>query len=83
MGFDIIGISIDKKEEAWERSIEKENLEGWLDYINNPPKVKDQVQSILNFTSIPQYILLDQNGVILGRYTTNLNDLEAKLEELL
>lgn len=83
LGFDIIGISIDKKEEAWERSIEKENLEGWLHYINNPPKVKDQVQSILNFTSIPQYILLDQNGVILGRYTTNLNDLEAKLEELL
>lgn len=81
--FAIIGISIDRKEEAWKKSIEKEKLEGWPHYINNPPNLKDKVQSILNFTSIPQYILLDQNRIIIGRYTSNLNELESKLAELL
>lgn len=82
-GFAIIGISIDRKEEAWRSIIEKENLQGWKHYINNSSDLKNKVQTIFNFKSIPQYLLIDTNGIIIGKYSSNLSELEIKLEEIL
>ena len=82
-GFAIIGISIDRKEEAWRSIIEKEKLGDWQHYINNSNRLEDKVQNIFNFTNIPQYLLIDTKGIIIERYSSNLNELEIKLEELL
>ena len=79
-GFEIVGISLDNDQQAWQNATTKHkltwpqlsNLEGWT----------DPASQAYGINSIPATILIDGNGTIIGR---NLNEaaLEQKLNELL
>ncbi|WP_041632854.1 TlpA disulfide reductase family protein [Maribacter sp. HTCC2170] len=79
-GLNIIGVSLDKTEEAWKKAIEDDGLV-W-NQISNVAYFKDEIAQMYNVNAIPAAFLLDENGVIVAK---NLRGpaLEAKVAELL
>lgn len=78
--FEILGVSFDREFAAWEQAIEDDSLtwkhisdlQGWNSYASQVYGVK----------AIPQNILVDPNGIIIGR-NLHGDDLKAKLLEVL
>jgi len=79
-GFNIIGVSLDTKAEAWKGAIEADGL-AW-NHISNLKRFQDPIAELYNVNAIPAAFLLDENGVIVAR---NLRGpaLEEKVAELL
>lgn len=75
-GFEILSISIDKDEKAWQKALTQENMQ-WHNLLDD-----DKVSKSFNVKTIPATYLVDSKGVIIG---DNLRgaELEAKLKELL
>ncbi|MFT4031958.1 MAG: TlpA disulfide reductase family protein [Siphonobacter sp.] len=78
-GFVILGVSLDKSKDAWLKAIEKDGLT-WtqvsdLAYWNSAPA------KLYGVRAIPSNVLIDPNGVIVGRNLRG-EELGAKLEEL-
>jgi peroxiredoxin len=79
-GFDILGVSLDKNKDRWTRAIADDkliwhqlsDLQGW----NNA------VAKQYGIRSIPSNLLLDKNGMIIGKNLMG-DDLTDKLRELL
>ncbi|WP_281631445.1 TlpA disulfide reductase family protein [Flavobacterium luteolum] len=75
-GFEILSVSIDKDEKAWQKALGQENMQ-WHNLLDD-----DKVSKSFNVKAIPATYLVDSKGVIIG---DNLRgaELEAKLKELL
>lgn len=75
-GFEILSISIDKDEKAWQKALTQENMQ-WHNLLDD-----DKVSKSFNVKTIPATYLVDSKGVIIS---DNLRgaELEAKLKELL
>ncbi|RKR09005.1 uncharacterized protein DUF4369 [Flavobacterium sp. 90] len=75
-GFEILSISIDKDEKAWQKALGQENMQ-WHNLLDD-----NKVSNAFNVKTIPATYLVDSKGVIIG---DNLRgaELEAKLKELL
>ncbi|WP_337965899.1 TlpA disulfide reductase family protein [uncultured Flavobacterium sp.] len=75
-GFEILSISIDKDEKAWQKALAQENMQ-WHNLLDD-----NKVSNAFNVKAIPATYLVDSKGVIIG---DNLRgaELEAKLKELL
>ncbi|MCP2027527.1 thiol-disulfide isomerase/thioredoxin [Flavobacterium sp. HSC-32F16] len=75
-GFEILSISIDKDEKAWQKALGIENMQ-WHNLLDD-----DKVSKAFNVKAIPATYLVDSKGVIIS---DNLRgaELEAKLKELL
>lgn len=79
-GFDIIGISLDSKADAWEKGVKDlgitwpqlSDLKGW----------KNSGAALYGVNSIPHTILVDKDGTILAK-NLHGDELEAKLKEVL
>lgn len=79
-GFEILGVSLDREKEPWQNAIKEDNLT-WkhvsdLKYWNN---AASQQYGVI---AIPSNVLLDKNGVIIGRDLRG-DDLIKKLEEVM
>ncbi len=78
-GFDILGVSLDKNRDKWLEAIKADGLTWYqvsdLQYWNN------EVSNLYGVRSIPSNILLNQDGIIIGRNLRG-QDLLKKLEEL-
>jgi len=79
-GFDVLGVSLDQKKEAWLKAIEDDKLT-WthlsdLQYWNNA------AAKLYAVNSIPANFLLDETGKIVGRNLRG-DDLYNKVNELL
>ncbi len=79
-GLNVLGVSLDRTEEAWKKAIEEDGLE-W-NHISNIAYFDDQIAKLYNVDAIPAAFLLDENGVIVAK---NLRGpaLEQKVAELL
>ena len=79
-GLNVLGVSLDRTEEAWKKAINEDDLE-W-DHISNIAYFDDQIAKLYNVDAIPAAFLLDENGVIVAK---NLRGaaLEEKVAELL
>lgn len=78
-GFEILGVSLDKKKEAWEKAIKDDHLT-WtqvsdLAFWNSAPA------RLYGVRAIPSNVLLDPQGVIVGRNLRG-EELQQKLQEL-
>lgn len=75
-GFEILSISIDKDEKAWQKALGMEKMP-WTNLLDD-----DKVSKTFNVKTIPATFLVDSKGVIIN---DNLRgaELEAKLKELL
>jgi len=78
--FVIIGISLDSKRENWIKAIYDDKLAGWY-HLSDLKGWQNAVAELYGIKSIPQNVLIDPNGVIIGR---NLKGgiLDKKMEEL-
>ncbi len=79
-GLNVLGVSLDRTEEAWKKAIEEDGL-NW-NHISNIAYFDDQIAKLYNVDAIPAAFLLDENGVIVAK---NLRgpELEQKVAELL
>jgi len=89
-GLEIIGISFDKDKTSWKENIKDEKLNWHHIYVGlDNIREKGSINSLYRVKPIPAYILIDENGIIIDRYSgadknnKSLKDLEAKLESLL
>ncbi|MFK7773667.1 MAG: TlpA family protein disulfide reductase [Saprospiraceae bacterium] len=78
-GFEVLGVSLDRTKEKWEKAITKDKLT-WS-HVSDLKGWKNQVAKQYSVTSIPHTILLDKEGRILARNLRGA-DLDAKLKEL-
>jgi peroxiredoxin len=78
-GFEILGVSLDRKKDAWLKAIEKDGLT-WK-HVSDLRGWKNAAAQAYSVSSIPHTVLLDRDGKIIAR---NLRGpmLEAKLEEI-
>jgi thiol-disulfide isomerase/thioredoxin len=77
--FQILGVSLDDKKELWLKAIETDKLP-W-DQVSDLKGASSEVAKLYNVTQIPQNLLIDPNGVIVGRNLVG-KSLEDKLLEL-
>lgn len=79
-GLNVVGVSLDKTEDAWKKAIADDGLE-W-NHISNIAYFNDPIAKMYNVNAIPAAFLLDENGVIVAK---NLRGpaLEQKVAELL
>lgn len=79
-GFDVLGVSLDRKQTSWEKAIEVDKLT-WH-HVSDLKGWKNAAAQLYSVRSIPQTILIDAEGNIIAR---NLKGaaLEAKLKEIL
>ncbi|XLS27476.1 thioredoxin-like domain-containing protein [Flavobacteriaceae bacterium M23B6Z8] len=95
-GLEIIGVSFDRDEEEWQQSILAEDLDLWHQVLGNyRDSNKNAIHNKFNVTPIPAYILIDDKGVIVGRYLgadrykpkgqkrNGIPELKQKLEQML
>ncbi|AEM72188.1 alkyl hydroperoxide reductase/ Thiol specific antioxidant/ Mal allergen [Allomuricauda ruestringensis DSM 13258] len=79
-GFDVLGVSLDNKEEHWKNAIESDGLV-W-NHISNLQRFQDPIARLYNINAIPAAFLLDENGVIVARDLRG-PALEQKVAEIL
>lgn len=79
-GLNIIGVSLDRKEEDWKKAIADDKLT-W-NHISSLDYFDDAIAKLYNIDAIPATFILDENGVIIAK---NLRGaaLEQKISELL
>ncbi len=79
-GLNIIGVSLDKKQEAWVKAIADDNL-SW-DHVSNLQFWQDPIARAYGIRSIPATFILDEKGNVIAK---NLRGpaLEKKISELL
>lgn len=67
--FEVIGISIDTKEDAWRKAMEK-HPEPWAQYITTPNGYKDLFNKYQVGNGVPYYIILTPDGKVLNSPST-------------
>jgi peroxiredoxin len=82
-GLAVVGISWDFDKNSWRKAVEKDSIGHWTQiYGFEPPN--DGYRTMYSIPSIPMLILIDKEGVIVGRYNglEKLEEMEAKLQEI-
>jgi peroxiredoxin len=89
-GLEVIGISLDKDKKTWQAKIEEEKINWHHVYVGlDNFKNENSINKKYNVQPIPAYILIDKEGMIIGRYLNadeenkGLEKLEKKLIKLL
>lgn len=91
-GVEFIGISDDDSNPAaWRKAVEKDGIGIWHQGLRGLKKTKDQLKESSDIlegyavNSLPTKILIDPNGIIIGRYCANGEDdaaMDRKFEEI-
>jgi thiol-disulfide isomerase/thioredoxin len=79
-GFEIFAVSLDKNKDAWLKGIKDDNL-SWT-HVSDLAFWNSSAAKLYGVRAIPANVLIDPNGVIVGRNLRG-EDLDKKLEELL
>lgn len=79
-GFEILSVSLDKNKEAWIAAIKKDNLK-W-NHISDQKETDSEACLIYSVTSIPDNILINRDGIIIGKKLRG-NELNVILEKVL
>lgn len=62
-GFDILAVSLDFNKQSWLKAIENDNLD-W-NHVSDLGGWENEVSRMLNVSSVPSNILVDQKGVVM------------------
>lgn len=79
-GFDIFAVSLDKKQDAWTKAIEKDNLT-WT-HVSDLKFWDSEPAQLYGVRAIPANVLVDKDGVIVARNLYG-EDLDKTLNDLL
>lgn len=78
--FTVLGVSLDKQKDAWVNAIKQDSLT-WT-HVSDLQFWNSAVVPLYGFDAIPYNVLLDPNGMIIGRSLRG-EELENKLREVL
>ncbi|TRX52423.1 AhpC/TSA family protein [Fulvivirga sp. M361] len=78
-GFEVFGVSLDRRREDWIRAIEEDQLH-WTQ-VSDLKYWQSEAAQLYNVTAIPFALLLDPDGRIIGKNLRG-RQLEDKLEEI-
>ncbi|HSZ72019.1 MAG TPA: TlpA disulfide reductase family protein [Cytophagaceae bacterium] len=78
--FEILGVSLDGSEDAWDKAIEKDGL-NWL-HVSDLMQWNSPVVALYGIEGIPATVVVDPNGIIVAKNLRG-EELMTKLEELL
>lgn len=80
-GFEIISITKDDKTDLWKNAILKEKIEAWkhVSLIEN----KSKIDTDYFVNGIPHKVLIDKNGIIIGKWKGSGEINKADLQQLL
>jgi thiol-disulfide isomerase/thioredoxin len=78
--FEILAVSLDNKQDAWEKAIADDKLP-WL-HVSDLKGWKNVVGELYSVRAVPQNFLIDPNGIIVAKNLRG-KELEAKLATLL
>jgi peroxiredoxin len=78
--FEILGVSLDSKKEAWLKAIADDGLP-WI-HVSDLKYWQNEVGVLYNVRAVPQNFLIDPKGVIVAKNLRG-KELEAKLAEIL
>lgn len=90
-GFEIVGVSDDdSRPDAWRKAIEVDSIGIWrhvlrgfdMDKRSKGLENPDDVSDLYGIHTLPTKILIDKNGVIIGRYSSEEGPLDEKLKEI-
>lgn len=79
-GFDILGVSLDQKKDAWLKAIADDGLT-W-NHVSDLKGWQNEVAQLYAVSSIPHTVLLDKEGKIIAKNLRG-EELEQKIAELL
>ena len=83
-GFEIVSISIDRDLESWQASISKEEIQKWRHF--SVAQNSDSVLKDYFVNGIPHKVLIDKNGIIIGKWKgsgeLNKKSLENQLQRI-
>lgn len=88
-GFEIISISKDTDSELWKKAIVKHNVKMWKHFsitdntYNQKGKAVHSIEKDYFITSIPVKILINKEGIIIGRWRGGGEENRAELEKAL
>ncbi|MDQ6530981.1 TlpA disulfide reductase family protein [Flavobacterium sp. LHD-85] len=80
-GFEIISVSRDEKLDLWRAAIQKENIGKWKHFSTK--ENKSAIEGIYAVTAIPTKILIDKNGIIIGRWMGSSAENTAALKNMI
>lgn len=78
-GFDVLSVSLDTNKKAWMKAIEKDALP-WT-HVSDLKGWKSELLKTYSVSGVPTTLLIDPQGVIIGRNIKGLK-LQQKLEEI-
>lgn len=91
-GFEIIGISDDDSNlDAWRKAVEKDGIGVWKHILRGLKRTEDgfdrsnDISDLYGIHTLPTKILIDPNGIIIGRYGSggeNDGAMDKKLKEI-
>ncbi len=79
-GFDVMSVSLDKDKNRWLAAIEQDNL-SWKNHVSDLKAWGSVVVPMYGIEGIPFTLLIDKDGIILGKNLRG-EDLEKKLAEV-
>lgn len=79
LGFEIIGISLDKNKEDWLKAIQNDDLP-WIQLCDFNGFLSEVIQQY-NIKYIPEYFLIDADRIIISK-ETKIEQLESKLKNI-
>jgi thiol-disulfide isomerase/thioredoxin len=65
-GFEVFSVSLDQNKEAWIKAIAQDKLT-WKYHVSDLQKWNNKAAALYGVNSIPFSVLIDENGVILGK----------------
>ena len=68
-GFTIFSVSLDTDKEKWKKAIEKDGLL-WPNHVCDLKGFGAECVNTFQFNAIPQYYLIDERGIIIGKNLT-------------
>lgn len=80
-GLEILSVSLDSDSSKWKQAIRADNLY-WPYHMSDLGGWKSKAAEIYGVQFIPQCILIDRNGLVIGKYT-RIEDCISDLEKLL
>ena len=78
--FEVVGVSLDQGKEAWAAAVEKDGLP-WI-HVCDMKGWKNEVATMYGISSVPQNLLIDPKGMIIGKNLRG-EDLTEKLLALI
>jgi glutathione peroxidase-family protein len=78
-GFEIISVTRDEKLDLWRNTIQKENVEKWKHF--SIKENKSTIEETYVVTAIPVKILINKEGIIIGRWIGSSAENEAAIEK--